>query len=94
MTIGAEKQFDMEAFQRAFEAREADKVLEFYSDDLEHIEIDDGAPPKSPRTRSGTEFIRNAIESMAENDIKLYMENPVVSVDRAACTITVEFPDG
>ncbi len=44
-----EIQFDIEGLKRAFEAGEADKVLEYYSDDLEHIEVDDSAPPKSPR---------------------------------------------
>ncbi len=88
-----EIQFDIEGLKRAFEAGEADKVLEYYSDDLEHIEVDDSAPPKSPR-KSGAEYIRNAIEGAAGAGIKLRMENPVVSSDRAACTITCEFPDG
>ena len=41
-----------------------------------------------------TAKIRNAIEGAAQAGIKLRMENPVVSQDRAACTITCEFPDG
>jgi SnoaL-like domain len=90
----AESPFDNDALKRVFEGRDAGKVLEFYSDDLEHIEIDSDAPPKSPRVHRGTQYIRDAIQSMAENDIKLYMENAAVGRDRAACTITVEFPDG
>ena len=88
-----ETRFDIEGLKQVFEAGEADKVLEFYSNDLEHIEVDEGAPPKSPRT-SGADYIRNAIEGAAQAGIKLRMENPVVGQDRAACTITCEFPDG
>ena len=93
MSAMAQAQFDIEALKRAFEAREAGKVLEFYSSDLEHIEIDAGAPPNSPR-KSGTEYIGNAIEGAAQAGITLHMENPVVGENRAACTITCEFPDG
>src|SRR6266536_4539966 len=89
----AQTRFDIAALTRAFEALEADKVLEFYSSQLEHIEIDAGAPPRSPR-RSGTAYIGQAIEGAAQAGIKLHMENPVVGDDRAACTITCEFPDG
>ena len=93
MTAKERTQFDIEALKRAFEANDAEKVLEFYSSDLEHIEIDAGAPPKSPR-KTGAEYIANAIEGAAQAGIKLRMENPVVGEDRAACTITCEFPDG
>ncbi len=93
MTAKERTQFDIEALKRAFEANDADKVLEFYSSDVEHTEIDAGAPPKSPR-KTGAEYIANAIEGAAQAGIKLRMENPVVGEDRAACTITCEFPDG
>ena len=89
----AQAQFDIEALKRAFEAHQVDKVLEFYSSDLDHLEIDAGAPPKSPR-RSGIDYLGDAIQGAAQAGIKLHMENPVVGEDRAACTITCEFPDG
>jgi hypothetical protein len=85
--------FDIEALKRVFEAGDASKVLEFYSNDLEHIEVDDGAPPKSPR-KTGIAYIADAIEGAAQAGIKFRMENPVVGDDRAACTITCQFPDG
>ena len=78
MSAMAQAQFDIEALKVAFEAREAGKVLEFYSSDLEHIEIDAGAPPNSPR-KSGTEYIGNAIEGAGQAGITLHMENPVVA---------------
>ena len=93
MTAKAQTQFDIEALKRAFEAHQVDKVLEFYSSDLDHLEIDAGAPPKSPR-RSGIDYLGDAIQGAAQAGIKLHMENPVAGEDRAACTITCEFPDG
>ena len=94
MTAAAKTEFDIAALARAFESLDVEKVLEFYSEDLEQIEMDDATPPKAPRTRSGKEFVGNVIESCAKNGVKLHMENLVVGEDRAACTITCEFPDG
>ena len=86
-------QLDIDALKQAFEATDVDKVLQFYSADLEHVEIDAGAPPKSPRT-SDFEHLGNALRGAAQAGIKLRMENPIAAADHAACTITCEFPDG
>ena len=83
MSAKEQTEFDVEALKRAFEANEADKVLQFYSSDLEHIEIDADAPPKTPR-KSGTDYIVAAIEGAAQAGIKLRLENPVVGEDRDA----------
>ena len=93
MNATAETSFDIDALKQAFEASDVDKVLEFYSSDLEHIEIDAGAPPKSPRT-SDFEHIGNALRGAAQAGIKLGMDNVVAGADRAAATITCVFPDG
>ena len=55
-----ESQFDMEGLKKAFEAGDVDGVLEFYAEDLDHIEVDEGAPPRSPR-RTGADYIRSAV---------------------------------
>jgi hypothetical protein len=93
MNAAAETSFDIDALKRAFEASDVDKVLEFYSPDLEHIEIDAGAPPKSPRT-SDFQQIGNALRGAAQAGITLSMDNAVAGADRAAATITCVFPDG
>ena len=93
MSATARTGFDIDGLKSAFEAGEVDRVLEFYSEDLEHFEIDAGAPPKSPR-KSDFEHLGNALRGAAQAGIKLRMENTVVGEDRAACTITCEFPDG
>ncbi len=84
--------FDMDGFKRAFEAIEVERILEFYSPDLDHIEIDEGAPPKSPR-KSDRDAIRKAFIQVARAGIKLSIESPVVGSDSAACTIILTFPD-
>src|SRR5436309_13064584 len=93
MNATAETSFDIDALKQAFEASDVDKVLDFYSPDLEHVEIDAGAPPKSPRT-SDFEHIGNSLRGAVQAGIKLRMENLVAGTDRAACTITCVFPDG
>ena len=94
MTAKPETQFDIESLKRGFEQLEVDTVLGLYADDLEQIEMDDATPPKSPRVRRGKEFLGGVIESCSKSGVKLYLDNPVVGEDRAACTITCEFPDG
>jgi hypothetical protein len=93
MNATAQTQFDIAALKRAFDAGDVDSVLEYYSDKLEHVEIGAGAPPGSPRT-SDFEHIGNGLRGAAGAGIKLRMENTVAGGDRAACTITCEFPDG
>jgi SnoaL-like domain len=86
-------EFDMESFTAAFEAVDVERILGYYSEDFEHTEIDAEAPPREPRV-SGRDDIRAAFEGIAQAGIKLHIDNPVVARDRAACTITVEFPGG
>jgi hypothetical protein len=93
LTTERQTSFDIAAFKRAFEANEVDKVLTFYADRLEHVEIDAGAPPKTPRT-SDKSHLHDALEGAAQGGVKLHMDNPLVGSDRAACTITCEMPDG
>ena len=93
MNAVAETRFDIDALAQAFEAGDVEKVLQFYSPDVEHVEIDAGAPPRSPRT-SDFEHIGNALRGALQAGIKLRMENLVAGADRAACTITCAFPDG
>ena len=88
-----ESTFDIELFRTVFERGNPEDILAFYADDLEHIEIDQDAPPRSPRM-GGIDGIRAAFEELAQAGIRLKMENVVAASDRAACTITCAFPDG
>ena len=64
MNATTQTQFEVDALKRAFDAGDVDSVLEYYSDKLEHVEIDAGAPPRSPRT-SDFEHIGNALRGAA-----------------------------
>jgi hypothetical protein len=85
--------FDMQTFKDAFEDNQVERVLTFYADALEHIEIDAGAPPNAPRS-TDKDHLRAALEGAIQGGVKLHIDNAVVGADRAACTITCEMPDG
>jgi len=85
--------FDINAFKKSFEALDVDKIMTYFSPNLEHIEIGNGAPPKSPR-KSGAAAIRGAFEGIRKAGMKVHLDNPVVGERNAACTITVDFTDG
>ena len=85
--------FDIAAFKEAFEAVDTEAILGFYADDLEHVEIDAEAPPRSPRV-SGKDALGQAFAGIAQAGIKLSLDNALSSEERAAGTITCEFPGG
>jgi len=85
--------FDIDGLKRAFAAGDVDGVLAYYSKDLEHVEIDAGAPPNAPRT-TDFEELGNKLRGAAQGGVKLSIDNTFVADDRAACTITCELPDG
>jgi len=87
------KRLNFQALSDAFEALDVDALKQFYKSDVEHTEIDAGAPPRSPRT-SGWDYIAGAVAGAAQAGIKIHLNNPVLGEDRVACTITCEFPDG
>ncbi|MFL5797241.1 MAG: nuclear transport factor 2 family protein [Actinomycetota bacterium] len=84
---------DIAAFKKVFETVDTEAILGFYADDVEHVEIDAEAPPRSPRV-SGKDGLREAFTGIAQAGIKLRLDNALSSQERAACTITCEFPGG
>ena len=82
---------DVAAFKEVFEAVDTDAILGFYADNVEHVEIDAESPPRSPRV-SGKDGLRQAFAGIAQAGIKLHLDNALSSEERAAGTITVEFP--
>ena len=85
--------FDIAAFKNVFEAVDVEAILGFYADAVEHVEIDAEAPPRSPRV-SDKDALRQAFAGIAQGGIKLHLDNALASENRAACTITAEFPGG
>ena len=93
MVTSGKVTFDIDTFKKSFEALDVEKIMSHFSPNLEHIEIGDDAPPKSPR-KSGAADIRGAFEGIRKAGMKVHLDNPVVGEHHAACTITVDFTDG
>jgi hypothetical protein len=94
MTVQASTKFNIEDFRRAYEVWDIEALLGLYADDVEHVQIDRDNPPSSPRVRQGKEVFRGMFEHCAAAGVKATVKNPVASEDRAAATITCEFPGG
>jgi ketosteroid isomerase-like protein len=94
MTVKTFTEFDIEAFRRAYEEWDVEALLGCYAEDVEHVQIDRDHPPSSPRVRQGKEVFRGMFEHCAAAGVKATVENPVAGEDRAAATITCEFPGG
>ena len=94
MTATTETKFDIGAFKRAYEEWDVESLIALYADDVELVQIDRDNPPSSPRTRRGKEVFRGMFEHCAATGVKATVENGVADGDRAAATVTCEFPGG
>ena len=94
MTVKTSTSFDLDAFRRGYEEWHIDALLALYADEVELIQIDRDNPPSSPRVRHGREVFRGMFEHCAAAGVKATVENAVAAEDRAAATVTCEFPGG
>jgi ketosteroid isomerase-like protein len=84
----------IDEFKRAYEEWDIDALLDMYADEVELVQIDRDNPPSAPRTRIGKDVLRGMLQHCASAGVKATVENTVASGDRAAATITCEFPGG
>jgi ketosteroid isomerase-like protein len=94
MTAKTSTKFDIDAFKRAYEQWDVETLLGLYADDVELVQIDRDNPPSEPRTQHGKEVFRGMFEHCAAAGVKAKVENGVADGDRAAATVTCEFPGG
>ncbi|MCA1678654.1 MAG: nuclear transport factor 2 family protein [Actinobacteria bacterium] len=94
MTVETRTTLDLEALRRAYEEWDVEALLGLYADDVELVQIDRDNPPSSPRTRQGKDVFRGMFEHCAAAGVKATVENAVADEERAAATITCEFPGG
>lgn len=94
MTVETRTAFDIEAYKRGYEEWDIDSLVALYDDDIEQIQLDDATPPSAPGVRRGRERMRQMFEHCASNGVRATVENIVPGNDRAAATVTCEFPDG
>ena len=94
MTVDATTGFELESLRRGYEEWDVEALLALYADDVELIQIDRDNPPSSPRVRSGKEVLAGMFQHCAGAGVKASVENTLEATDRAAATITCEFPGG
>jgi hypothetical protein len=94
MTVKTSTSFDLETLRRGYEEWDVQALLGLYADDVELIQIDRDNPPSSPRSRQGKEVLGGMFEHCAAAGVKATVENAVADENRAAATITCEFPGG
>jgi ketosteroid isomerase-like protein len=94
MTVKTTMGFDLETFKRGYEDWDVEALLALYAEDVELVQIDRNNPPSDPRIRHGKEVFRGMFEHCAATGVKAMVENGVAGGNRAAVTITCEFPGG
>ena len=94
MTAKTSTSFDLEEFTSAYETWDIEALLALYADEVELVQIDRDNPPSSPRVRRGKDVLRGMFQHCAAAGVKATVENAVAGEDRAAATVTCEFPGG
>jgi ketosteroid isomerase-like protein len=94
MTVQSTTQFDIGELARAYAELDIDALLDLYADDIEVVQIDRDNPPSAPRVRHGKEVLRGMFEHCAAAGVKATVENGIADAERAAATVTCEFPGG
>ena len=94
MTVKTAASFDVATFKLAYEKWDIEALLRLYAEDVELIQIDRDNPPSSPRTRHGRDGLRGMLEHCAGAGVVATVENTIGDDNRAAATITCEFPGG
>jgi ketosteroid isomerase-like protein len=94
MTVTSAVQFDVEAFKRAYEQWDIEALLDRYADDVELVQVDRDNPPSAPRVRQGKDVFKGMFEHCAAAGVKATVEHTIAGQDRAAATVTCEFPGG
>jgi ketosteroid isomerase-like protein len=94
MTVETTATLDVEVFKRAYEEWDIEALLGCYADDVELVQIDRDNPPSAPRVRHGKEIFKGMFEHCAAAGVKATVEHAFAGEDRAAATITCEFPGG
>jgi ketosteroid isomerase-like protein len=94
MTVTTSMSFDVDTLKRGYEEWDMEALLALYADDVELIQIDRDNPPSSPRARHGKDVFRGMFEHCAAAGVRATVKNAVANNERAAATITCEFPGG
>jgi ketosteroid isomerase-like protein len=94
MTVQTDTRFDIAEFKRAYEGWDIPALLSMYGDDVRLIMISGDTPPSSPRVSHGKDVFEGMFTHCKNAGVKVTVENGVADADRAAATVTCEFPGG
>jgi ketosteroid isomerase-like protein len=94
MTVKSATKFDLGAYKRAYETWDVEALLGLYADEVELVQIDRDNPPSAPRIRHGKDVFRGMFEHCAAAGVKATVDDAIAGEDRAAATVTCEFPGG
>jgi hypothetical protein len=94
MAVETRTAFDIDTYKRAYEDWDVETLLSLYADDVEQIQMDDATPPREPVTYKGKERLAQMFRHCRDNGVKATVENLVPGEERAAATVTCEFPTG
>jgi hypothetical protein len=88
------QKFQIEAFTRAIEERDAATQLVMYSPDAEVTLIDRVTQPSAPRVLRGVEEVRAWLEDVCGRDMTHRVQHIVCDGTGAAFTEACSYPDG
>lgn len=88
------QKFDLDAFVRAIENRDAGGQLQAYADTARVSIVDATAPPSSPRTLDGLEAIGQWVGDVASREMTHRVDWAVREGDRIAFVEDCEYPGG
>ena len=94
MTVQTSAALDVEALTRGYAEWDLPALLGLYDDDVEIVQVDRDHPPSAPRIRKGRSIVEGMLTHCAAAGVKATVENAVAGGDRAAATVTCEFPGG
>jgi len=94
MTVQSPARFDVDQFAHAYAQWDIDALLDLYADEFELVQIDRDNPPSAPPDHMQKDVLRGMLEHCAAAGVKATVENTLADGERAAATITCEFPGG
>lgn len=94
MAVEAPNRFSLDAYKRGYEEWDIEMLLSLYADEVEQIQLDDATPPSAPGIYMGKERLERMFRQCKTSGVQATVENAVPGEERAAATVTCEFPSG
>jgi hypothetical protein len=86
--------FDVDAFVRAIEGRDADAQIAAYAADAVIETVDHDNPPSRPAVLRGSEEIGGYLRDVCARDMRHQVTDSVLGADRFAFVVSCRYPEG